>query len=202
MAFQSIGLSRSAWLGNDGLVLTMTIPNLCWILPRPRPDHYKGSWPLHFGKKLTWELFGKASDPLILNPFGGKAEVGLRCDVSTEVVPDVLADAHSLPFRDDSFDAVYLDPPYNDGLSRSLYGTGKIRYRVYIGEAVRVCKPGGYIVSYHYVMTPRPAGTSYYMRIFLGTRVWHRLRVACVFRKDCGGGSEGTASAAKPPRQP
>ena len=160
------------------------IPNICWVLPRPRPDHYKGSWPLHFGKKITWELFGKEIKPLILNPFGGKSEVGLRCDITKDAQPDFFADAHKLPFKDNIFDAVYLDPPYNNSLSKKLYGTKKIKYNLFIKEAVRVCKSGGYIVSYHYVMTPRPDGTSYYMRIFLGTRVWHKLRIACIFKKD------------------
>jgi SAM-dependent methyltransferase len=162
----------------------MTIRNICWVLPRPRQDHYIGSWPLHFGKKLKWELFGKQSNPLILNPFGGKSEVGLRCDMNKDVNPDFFADAHNLPFKDDIFDAVFLDPPYNNKLSKSLFGTGKLKFRVFINEAVRVCKPGGFVVSYHYVMTPRPQGTSYFLRIFVGTRVWHKLRVACIFKKE------------------
>ena len=165
----------------------MPIENICWVLPRPRPDYYKGSWPLHFGKKLTWELFGRPTpdpQPLILNPFGGKSEVGIRCDVNPEAEPDIYADAHNLPFNDDLFDAVYLDPPYNDEYSKELYNTGKVVYKQFSKEAVRVCKPGGYVVSYHMRMTPRPAGTTYFKRIFVGTRIWHTPRIACIFKKD------------------
>jgi len=165
----------------------MAVENICWVLPRPRQDHYIGSWPLHFGKKLTWELFGKPlpiPEPLILNPFGGMSESGLRCDLRKEVNPDFFADAHRLPFKDNSFDAVYLDPPYNNELSKSMYGTGKIKYKDFSKEAVRVCKPHGFVVSYHWAMTPRPAGTSYHKRIFIGTRIWHKPRVACIFKKE------------------
>jgi hypothetical protein len=62
-------------------------------------------------------------------------------------------------------------------------GTNKIRYREYIREAVRVCKKRGLIAVYHWVMTPRPEGTKYYKRIVILTRVWHRPRVCCIFKK-------------------
>ncbi len=162
----------------------MPIPNIVWILPRPRRNRYQGGFPLHFEKKLV-ELL-KPSVP-ILHPFGGMAEHGLRVDIKPEVEPDIIADAHHLPFKDNAFGMVVCDPPYNSDYSSKLYNTKPVKYSHYIPEAVRVCKPGGFVVSYHWALTPRPAGTAYRCRIFIAGRVWHRPRVACVFQKEQDG---------------
>ncbi len=167
----------------------MAIENLIWILPRPRKNKYKGGFPLHFEMKLIKELLGEHPKNLeknkILHPFGGMAEWGLRVDIKPDVKPDILGDAHNLSIvQDNSFDLVILDPPYSNELSKELYNTGKIKYKDFIKEAVRVCKPDGFIASYHIVITPRPDNTKYYKRIFIGTRVWHKPRVCCIFRKE------------------
>ena len=159
----------------------MPIPNIVWILPRPRRNRYQGGFPLHFEKKLVGLL--KPSVP-ILHPFGGMAEYGVKVDINPEVTPDIIADAHHLPFKDNAFGMVVCDPPYNSDYSSKLYNTKPVKYSHYIPEAVRVCKPGGFVVSYHWALTPRPAGTAYRCRIFIAGRVWHRPRVACVFQKE------------------
>jgi SAM-dependent methyltransferase len=160
------------------------IENIVWILPRPRKHKFKGGFPLHFEKKLLKLLGIDPKKHKILHPFGGMAEYGIRVDIDPSVNPDFVGDAHNLDmFEDNTFDLVICDPPYTDKLSKRLYGTGKICYKKYISEAVRVCKPEGFIASYHWCLTPRPKGTKYFKRIFIGTRVWHRPRVCCIFQK-------------------
>ena len=158
------------------------IPTDTWVLPRPRRNRYKGGFPLHFEKKL-WRLLG---EPLkVLHPFGGAAEIGDRVDVVASTKPTWVGDAHRLDFiKSNTYDCVVLDPPYNDEKSAALYGTGKLRYGTYVKEAVRVCKPEGFIAIYHWVMTPRPDGCKFVRRLVILTRVWHRPRVCCVFQKE------------------
>lgn len=62
---------------------------------------------------------------LILHPFGGMAEYGIRIDINPEVDPDVFADAHYLPFKDNVFDIVICDPPYDKEHAFYLYNTKK-----------------------------------------------------------------------------
>ena len=160
----------------------MTIPTETWVLPRPRKNKYKGGFPLHFEKKL-WRLLGEPDK--VLHPFGGMAEIGDRVDINPEVEPDWIGDAHDLGFIDsDVYDLVILDPPYDDEQSRKLYGTGKLKYKTYVNEAVRVCKPNGHIAIYHWVMTPRPDKTKFAQRIVILTRTWHRPRVCCIYQKE------------------
>ena len=170
------------------------VPTVAWVLPRPKFDRYPGGFPRHFEKKLI-NLLGNPSP--ILHQFGGMGEYGLRIDLRVThpleqqfgskvkwKPPDVRADAHNLPFRDDLFGLVIVDPPYSKEESRSLYGTGKLTYSHYIREAVRVCGTGGYVASYNVTVTPRPDGTIFSQRILLAGRVWHRLRACCIFQKN------------------
>jgi len=160
------------------------IKTLAWVLPRPRKTRYKGGFPLHFEIKLMRELGIDPKKHKILHPFGGHAEYGIRMDINPEVEPDIVADAHDLSmFKDGEFDLVVLDPPYSDKYSKELYGTGKLKFRRYTSEAVKVTRQGGYIVMYHYLATPRLGGTTLVMRIFLETRIWHRLRCIHIYKK-------------------
>lgn len=162
------------------------IESLAWVLPRPNKSKYIGSFPLHFEKKLLRELGIDENKDNILHPFGGKAEYGIRGDIKFSVSPDFVGDAHCLPFGDNIFDLVILDPPYNEEYSKRLYGTNhtKLRYKTYTAEAVRVCREGGYVVMYHYLATPSIPNTILAKRIFLETRMWHKLRCVHIYIKN------------------
>ena len=160
----------------------MAIPRETWWLPRPRKNKYPGGFPLHFEKKL-WQELGEPEK--VLHPFGGCAEIGDRVDLNSELNPDFIGDAHNLHFIDDnSYDCVILDPPYDDEQAKKLYNTPPLKYKQYVKEAVRVCKVGGFVCVYHWVLTPRPEGTAFVKVITILTRVWHRPRVCCVFSKE------------------
>lgn len=161
------------------------IVNLAWVLPRPRKkDKYLGGFPLHFERRLLELLNINPHRDKILQPFGGKAEYGIRMDINPEVKPDIVGDAHNLPFKDNVFDLVLLDPPYSSDEAMRLYGTDHPKFKLYITEAVRVLRESGFLVMYHDVATPAIRDTRLVKRIFIESRMWHKLRCVHIHRKD------------------
>lgn len=156
---------------------------IAWHLPRPSKSKYKGSVPLHFEVKFR-RLFGIEDNKKSLQMFAGGSKMFHTVDVNPKTNPDTVADCHNLPFSDNYFDNVFLDPPYSNDESKELYGTGKLKPSKYLSEAVRVCKPKGIIACYHVYWTPRPQGTKYLGIISIITRVYHKPRVCTVFRKE------------------
>jgi SAM-dependent methyltransferase len=157
------------------------ITTIAWTLPRPPKSKYKGGFPLYFEQNLV-QLLGYPE--YILHPFGGRAEFGMRVDLDPLLEPDLVADAHDLPLADESFDCVILDPPYSDEEARELYQTTvKLRPAVYIGEAVRVLREGGWLVIYGDREPRRPARCNHAFRIMVTLRPSHRPRVCMVFQK-------------------
>ena len=162
----------------------MAIENLAWVLPRPSKSKYIGGFPLHFEKKLLRELDISPETHKILHPFGGKAEFGIRLDLNKDVSPDIIADAHILPFEDNSFDIVICDPPYNEEYAKRLYNLPKPKFKTWVTESVRVLKENGYLVLYHFLALPSVENTLLEKRIFLETRVWHKLRCVHINKKN------------------
>jgi len=159
------------------------VSNITWVLPRPRKDHYPGGFPQHF-ESMLFRLLQIQPGSKILHPFGGMAEYGIRIDLKSEVRPDVIANAESLPFRDNTFDLVICDPPYNGELSKTLYDGPAPRITRYGPEAVRVTKEFGFICLYHWYMMPRLKGTALRTRVIILQRTWGRPRVATICQKN------------------
>lgn len=176
------------------------ISTITWVLPRPAKSRYKGAFPLYFEANLV-QLLGYPDR--ILHPFGGMAEIGMRVDLNESLQPDVVADAHDLPFEDESFDCVVLDPPYSDEEALELYQTPKLRPALYTKEAVRVLKEGGWLCLYGDREPARPPRCNHALRIVVVLRPHHRPRVCMVFQKRRAGmphygteaGEEGYAQA-------
>jgi SAM-dependent methyltransferase len=156
------------------------IPTIVWTLPRPPASKYKGGFPLHFERNLV-QLLGYPER--ILHPFGGRAEIGERCDLDATLEPDYICDAHALPFEDETFDCVILDPPYSDEEARELYKTPPLRPSVYRAEAVRVLRPGGWLALYGDREPTRPPRCNHALRIVIVLRPSHRPRICGVFQK-------------------
>ena len=164
--------------------------NLAWILPRPKPDHYKGGMPLYCEDWLL-ELAKDIIDPNavhldILNLFCGMNKHGFRVDLSNEVKPDLLCDAHKVSqYIDKQFDIILADPPYSTEEAKELYGTPPLKYKVWTNECDKLLRDGGLLIIYHKYLMPNPNPKKYKVikRVFIGGRPYHLPRVAIFFKK-------------------
>lgn len=163
--------------------------NIAWLLPRPKPDKYKGGMPLYceewllqLGKDLL-----QNQTPDILNLFCGMNKQGFRIDINPDVKPDFQTDAHRFAnnLNKDLFDLILADPPYSDEESKELYGTGKLNYNKWTEQCDKVLRPNGILIVYHKYLMPNPNPIKYEVikRVFIGTRIRHLPRVAIYFRK-------------------
>jgi hypothetical protein len=165
--------------------------NVAWVLPRPKPDKYKGGMPL-YAEKWLLNLARKILDSpnaRVLNLFCGMNKEGFRVDIKPEVFPDLVADAHSFAgqLNGQKFAIVLADPPYSNDESRQLYGTGKLNYKKWTAEADKVLIEGGLLLVYHKLLMPNPNPDKYVVekRVFIGNRTLHAPRVCVFFRKKC-----------------
>ena len=59
-------------------------------------------------------LTSRVFEGRVLNVCSGPSPLGdTRVDIDESHNPDVVADLHNLPFDDNEFDTVYVDPPYS-----------------------------------------------------------------------------------------
>jgi 16S rRNA G966 N2-methylase RsmD len=142
--------------------------NLAWLLPRPKPDCYKGGMPLYAEKwclQLARDILDK-QDASIVNP-------------------DLLCDVHELSKHlDRKFDIIFADPPYSNQEARDIYGTPNLRYKVWTAEATKCLNDGGLLIVYHKHLVGNPDLQVYRVvrRVTVMNRVGHPPRVAVYFQ--------------------
>jgi hypothetical protein len=164
--------------------------NICWYLPRPKPDHYKGGMPLYAEEwiiKLAKDILNQNGDAKILNVFCGMNKMGVRVDLNPEVKPDYLGDVHKLSefLPVDLYDIIFGDPPYSTDESKELYGTGPLKYKRWTAECDKYLRPGGLLIVYHKLFPANPNPEKYVAikRVSILNRTWHLPRVAVFFQK-------------------
>jgi hypothetical protein len=162
------------------------------MLPRPKPDHYKGGMPLYCEDwliELAKDILGNPN-PNILNVFCGMNKHGVRVDMNPDVNPDFIGNIHKLseflPHRED-YNIILADPPYSDEETDRLYGKHlpRLNYSKWTKECDAYLRPGGLFIIYHKFMVPNPCPEKYVCvkRVTILNRVWHLPRVAMYFRK-------------------
>ena len=120
-------------------------------------NKYKGGFPagfLKWLKEMGW-LIGEKRCYLCAGMVDDKEAI--RVDIKKECNPTHLEDARKTSLPDNEFDVVILDPPYTKELARDLYGTEDYYAGInaLTNEAVRICKPGGKIITLTYEIRKR-----------------------------------------------
>lgn len=110
--------------------------------------------------------------------------LGIRVDLRPETRPDLVADGTALPFADESFDAVLIDPPYSVEYARHLYGTNYPRPSALLREAARVLRPNRRVGIVHFLV-PRPERGLKFVEVHgVTTGCGYRIRALTVFQKE------------------
>ena len=104
-------------------------------------------------------------------------------DIRAEACPRVQASGTALPFRDASFMAVMLDPPYSDEYARNLYKLENPRPSWLLKEAARVVRPGGRVGILHVAVAFAPPACRLVKVYGISTGVGFRIRALTVYEK-------------------
>ena len=152
------------------------------------PDGFAvfGRYPKGFLRHvIALQLLGDVRRDDILHVCSGTLgpEEKWTVDIRPEARPRVVASGTALPFRDGSFRAVMMDPPYSDEYARNLYRTGMPRNSWLLREAARVVVPGGRIGILHVAVPFSPPGC-WLVKVFgISTGVGFRIRAFTVYER-------------------
>lgn len=144
-----------------------------------------GAYPVGFERHLVrQQLLGPVSAGEILHVCSGGVSAPWTVDVRLEVKPRVVASAAALPFRDATFKAVLIDPPYNEAYAKQLYRVaGLPTLKAMLEEAMRVVVSGGRVGILHFVVPQRPAGSRRVLVRGISTGPGFQIRALTVFEK-------------------
>lgn len=117
-----------------------------WALGPPNTG-YPGAFPRGLIPKIKRKWWGQKRLWLFSGTFHDSS--GVTVDIKREVNPKTIANCEILPFKNDTFDFVFADPPYSKEESLELYQLPYVNIVKTINEMIRVCKPGGYILFLH-----------------------------------------------------
>lgn len=162
-------------------------------LPRdPRQRIYFDFWPCGRGAaKGIWGSFPKGfyarmkavmGEGSYLFVCSGSISEGVTVDINPERKPTVVADAQCLPFADNVFDVVIVDPPYS-AKDAEIYGTKHFPAHRALWEAARVARPGGRVGFLHYMVPKTPPGTKRVGMVAVTCGPCLKIRAFSIFEK-------------------
>ena len=167
--------------GFKGVYTTM------WACGRPM-GRYSGIYPSGFMKRLSNLIDFDCKR--ILHLFSGSVHSLQNhdtLDLKQELNPKIVADAReNLPIKDNSYDVVIADPPYDSDwktYGKKLYKTDVVKPYSFVKEMVRITKPNGYICILHQLIYKTPKNTIRKAVISITTGPNMRVRALNIFQK-------------------
>jgi len=95
----------------------------------------------------------------------------------------LIADGTKLPFPDNAFGGVILDPPYSVEYAKDLYGVEYPRPSHLLSEAARVVKPCGKIGILHFLVPMPPKGCTVSGVTGVTQGCGYRIRAFTIYEK-------------------
>lgn len=159
-----------------------------WACQRPM-GQYRGIYPGGILKRID-QLIG-LKNKKVLHLFAGRVSKINKTDITIEInpkfKPDIVGDCkEKLPLPNNQFNVVLADPPYDSDFKiygKKLYGTPIVKPYSFIREAVRVCKPEGFICILHQLVYITPKQTRRWAVIGVSTGPNMRVRALNIFKK-------------------
>lgn len=133
---------------------------------------------------LRDQLLGSVGRDDILHVCSGTLNERWTVDIRRAARPTVVADGAALPFPDESFKAILIDPPYSDKCARNLYGTENPRPSWLLREASRVLVPCGKVGLLHVAVPFSPPRCKLVNVWGVTTGVGFRIRAFTVYQKE------------------
>lgn len=161
--------------------------NICLNVHRATGQAWTGSYPIGYLKKVE-RIYGRPEKPLHL--FSGMVKSSFSVDINNKLKPSVCAECSVLPFRDNSFDRIYADPPYDENFTihYSEFMTTprtmpKFQPYSFVKECYRILKPGGLLIILHWLVYAAKFGFKTIDVLPVNQGPNHRIRAATVMRK-------------------
>jgi len=146
---------------------------------------FTGPYPEDFLDRV-YRFLGVTEEWKICHLFSGVVEKRFKNEVTVDInpnlKPDFVEDATKTHFKDNSFDLVLADPPYNEKYAKK-YGTKLPKIKDILMESVRICKKDGYIGLLHFIVPIKPKGTERVAVIGITEGANMRIRVFTLFKK-------------------
>ena len=143
-----------------------------------------GGYPIRFLAK-AFIILGVTDPRKVLHVCSGSMKSGICLDIREGVKPTIVGNALSLPFRDNAFPWVMVDPPYSQEYAENLYGTGNDypSPHTLISECLRVLSPGGRLGFMHHIV-PKFRKPGKLLNVYAITQgVGYNIRAWSVFTK-------------------
>lgn len=152
------------------------------------PDGFAvfGQFPYGWLKDvLRLRLLGNVERDQILHVCSGTLGPRERwtVDIRLAARPSVVAKGQQLPFRDATFAAVLLDPPYTEEYARNLYRSEFPRPSHLLREAARVVTPGGRIGLLHIAVPITPPGCDFVTSFGVVPGPGFRIRAFTIYQR-------------------
>lgn len=158
------------------------------VLHGADPDGFAvfGQFPDGFLRHIVkMRLLGDVARDEILHVCSGTLSAHERwtVDMRPAARPTVIAKGQALPFRDASFRAVLIDPPYTEEYARNLYRSEFPRPSHLLREAARVVVPGGRIGLLHIAVPITPEGCDFVKSFGVVPAPGFRIRALTIYER-------------------